>query len=756
MSASTQAPTEYAPTEYDFNAGSANSVRMMPATTGGIKLGGYAVAVGRPGGICSRLTAVGRSIPVPVEVMSGSNQVDSTIGSLDSSFGGSVPCSSPHLGLRGQRQPLQVPVEVFKVAPLTTIASGPTSLGSSQSKEELQPKELQPKVFTLPDRCCQGFKTTSRQDGFGGSSSSSASPPPPARSTSPPPPAPPAFAGAAPSTLAGTAVAVGDRQPISRELARLKGLLYDPDDNVGSWIHDPRISGVDGSSAVGSQLVGTSSVHGVAYKGVAGPFMTSTSQLELQEAQEPSLPAEVPAPAASLTSRLWRADILAKALRPNGTAEWTPYETAPWVEAAPDFRMDALRESTVSSRQTSPEERPGRGWVEAATVVSSRQTSPEELAAPTIADGAHHPAAHPVDPLHHGYQASVKSLPVAPSPPTPIPEKVCKLVVEQPTVSQAPVTRPAGCSEMEVGLLLKKIKKRLHMAAATWPDRDDKVPRLVESVRQITEALVWGERHDGALFDLFCEHHMLASFVTALHARATPCVLKVQLLQSLQILAQNARRQTSSFYLLSGGLVNSLFDDPPDLGDEEVLAYFTALLKGLALRLDNESATLCLAPCKPLGGTDINNKAVTRLPIFERAVALACHRDSMVRSAARTALMSMLRLDSPHIRDVASDAFVRRMAPGMALSLRAAGPVRGPRSSSKMSSMGPSSTLPLGDSSEDVEDLRGFASDLIALKVPAVTQALVDQLGGVDELNRLLPEKVPTPRKGQRWFQEKL
>merc|ERR1712154_506855 len=65
-------------------------------------------------------------------------------------------------------------------------------------------------------------------------------------------------------------------------------------------------------------------------------------------------------------------------------------------------------------------------------------------------------------------------------------------------------------------------------------------------------------------------------------------------LQSLSILMQNVRRETSMIYLLSGGLLNTFFDDPPKLDDEELNAYFVTLLKGLALRLTADNAQLCL------------------------------------------------------------------------------------------------------------------------------------------------------------------
>jgi hypothetical protein len=92
-----------------------------------------------------------------------------------------------------------------------------------------------------------------------------------------------------------------------------------------------------------------------------------------------------------------------------------------------------------------------------------------------------------------------------------------------------------------------KASKISLQGTALW--QAPRAARLVESMQQATEALVWGERHDASLFDLFCEHRMLAAFVTALRA-VIPVQVKVQILQTLSILVQNARRTTSFFFLI--------------------------------------------------------------------------------------------------------------------------------------------------------------------------------------------------------------
>eukprot|EP00448_Togula_jolla_P018539 CAMPEP_0170582728 /NCGR_PEP_ID=MMETSP0224-20130122/7742_1 /TAXON_ID=285029 /ORGANISM="Togula jolla, Strain CCCM 725" /LENGTH=496 /DNA_ID=CAMNT_0010905979 /DNA_START=17 /DNA_END=1507 /DNA_ORIENTATION=- len=293
---------------------------------------------------------------------------------------------------------------------------------------------------------------------------------------------------------------------------------------------------------------------------------------------------------------------------------------------------------------------------------------------------------------------------------------------------------PPGCSELELNRLLEDVSRQLRalqssqvlVAASNLPirglslfapfagvggktvsSRDGGVAQLVEAIRKVTEILVWGESHDGSLFDLFCEHHMMATFVEALHRPSTPKAVRVQLLQSLAILVQNMRRSTSTYYLLSGGLLSSLFDDPPDLGDEETLAHFVGLLKSLALRVDRHSAQLCLAP--PRGAN--RGGGLERIPIFERAVCLASQRDPMVRTAARAALLSLLRIGEPRLRAAAGVVCETLLAPDVSRQLRevfAVGVAEG--------------------AAETGEDITGFVGDLLALGIPSLEAALAQQL----------------------------
>jgi hypothetical protein len=169
---------------------------------------------------------------------------------------------------------------------------------------------------------------------------------------------------------------------------------------------------------------------------------------------------------------------------------------------------------------------------------------------------------------------------------------------------------------------------------------------VVETVRQITEALIWGEQNDTNFFDFFCEKSILADFIRVLGLLQAPKEVKVQLLQTLSMLVQNIRRQTSVYYLLSGNYVNKLIAIPLDFNDEEILAYYITLLKSLAMRLDRETIKFFF----------IQHPEYS-FPLYIEAAKFFSHRDQMVRAAVRTITLQVYRTD-----DKAMQRFVLRHA----------------------------------------------------------------------------------------------
>ena len=92
---------------------------------------------------------------------------------------------------------------------------------------------------------------------------------------------------------------------------------------------------------------------------------------------------------------------------------------------------------------------------------------------------------------------------------------------------------------------------------------------VVESLRTITELLVWGDKHDPTFFEFFLEKNVLATFWRLL-AQPSSCVqVQMQLLQALAILIQNLEDSSSVFYILSNNHINELITHPFDFERHE-------------------------------------------------------------------------------------------------------------------------------------------------------------------------------------------
>lgn len=257
-------------------------------------------------------------------------------------------------------------------------------------------------------------------------------------------------------------------------------------------------------------------------------------------------------------------------------------------------------------------------------------------------------------------------------------------------------------SVQNVSALLDTISEGLKPKAFS----EAEASQIVDALLKLTESLVWGEKHDGSLFDLFCERHLLPQCIGALSALTTPVVIKVQLLQTLSILVQNARRETTTFYLFSGGHLNVLFTGELDVNNVDVLSYFVSLLKCLALRLDERTTLLFL-----------ERGPRPSFPLFARVLQFTTHEDLMIRTASRTALLRMLQISQEQVRRCTIDATRSLLAPSISQALHATWAIAevAVRASD-------AEVLKAALSAET--DLYELLNDLIQLEVTEVTMAL--------------------------------
>ncbi|XP_061377184.1 protein CLEC16A homolog isoform X2 [Danaus plexippus] len=166
---------------------------------------------------------------------------------------------------------------------------------------------------------------------------------------------------------------------------------------------------------------------------------------------------------------------------------------------------------------------------------------------------------------------------------------------------------------------------------------------LVESLRCIAEILIWGDQNDSSVFDFFLEKNMLSYFLRIMRQKCGgSSYVCVQLLQTLNILFENIRNETSLYYLLSNNHVNSIIVHKFDISDEEVMAYYISFLKTLSFKLNNHTIHF------------FYNEHTKDFPLYTEAIKFFNHPESMVRIAVRTLTLNVYK-----VQDASMLRFIR-------------------------------------------------------------------------------------------------
>jgi hypothetical protein len=124
----------------------------------------------------------------------------------------------------------------------------------------------------------------------------------------------------------------------------------------------------------------------------------------------------------------------------------------------------------------------------------------------------------------------------------------------------------------------------------------------------------------------------------------SPILLQVniQILQTLSILCQCVRNNTSIYYLLSNNYINEIIDFPYDFDDEEgVVDNFISFMKSLSLRLNAQTVQFFFV------------EENDTFPLLSRAITFLHFSDPMVRTAAQATILNVLRIEEKRAREFA-------------------------------------------------------------------------------------------------------
>ncbi|KRZ20434.1 Protein CLEC16A [Trichinella pseudospiralis] len=227
---------------------------------------------------------------------------------------------------------------------------------------------------------------------------------------------------------------------------------------------------------------------------------------------------------------------------------------------------------------------------------------------------------------------------------------------------------------------------------------------LVEALRLISEILIWGDQNDSSVFDFFLEKNMLSFFLFIMRQKCGRFVC-IQLLQTLNILFENIRNETSLYYLLSNNHVNSIITYRFDFSDEEILAYYISFLKTLSFKLNVNTVHFFF------------NEHTLDFPLYTEAIKFFNHAESMVRIAVRTLTLNVFKVNDPQvIRFIRDNTAVPYFSNLVWFIRQRANEING------------SGVDRMRDLIADHQDHIHYLNDILCLDVQDLNKVLIDQL----------------------------
>lgn len=252
---------------------------------------------------------------------------------------------------------------------------------------------------------------------------------------------------------------------------------------------------------------------------------------------------------------------------------------------------------------------------------------------------------------------------------------------------------------------------------------------VVEVLRVLAEMIVYGDSKSELLFDHFCEKNMLALFLEIVSAQQCPSAVHLQLLQTLSILINCVKNDTSLYYLLSNNYVNdiitvyaSLTLGPDGEGmvertstkdkDDSVLQYFASFLKSTSLRMNKQTIQFFF------------NAETRRFPLLAAAIQLLRSGDNMVRISAQSIVLNVYRVEDEAVysftlSDAFAGAIVANIAATLAEQLEAV---------SSGGDSGEGAEARVAEELNLIEDWLLYAVDLMGLGVEPLRQRLLQGL----------------------------
>ncbi|EAN76978.1 Uncharacterized conserved protein, putative [Trypanosoma equiperdum] len=157
---------------------------------------------------------------------------------------------------------------------------------------------------------------------------------------------------------------------------------------------------------------------------------------------------------------------------------------------------------------------------------------------------------------------------------------------------------------------------------------------ISEILRELAQAIIWGDKKNNASFDVFLELDMITTLESIVTNVESPSNVKAEVLRFVTLMLHNLTMKENVYYICSKNHLNKMISIDLNENDDELLSVYVSFLKSLALRCDETTVQFFFI--RQLGV----------FPLFDYAAKLINTSDRMARGAARQVVISVARLQS--------------------------------------------------------------------------------------------------------------
>jgi protein CLEC16A len=150
-----------------------------------------------------------------------------------------------------------------------------------------------------------------------------------------------------------------------------------------------------------------------------------------------------------------------------------------------------------------------------------------------------------------------------------------------------------------------------------------------EVIQYIIEYLIYGDKHDPNIFDLFCEYNFMNEFIYL--SNMNNRTMNLQIIKSFSVLILNMTNTTTLYYIFSNNFINQIISNDYEKYDDEFVSYYVNFIKSLSLKIDTTTVQFFF------------HKQVNSFPLLQSALKMYNHTDPMIKNVVRNIVLTVLK-----------------------------------------------------------------------------------------------------------------